>query len=953
MDKQKPKSQKEISKSKQTPYSKERGNPNIDNNNRGQHTSFKGDTVKPIYIGIEDIDNSILYYFENIIKPFVVQNNERIPVPVIYGSPERWKSYQKDGYYRDNNGKIMAPLIMFKMESMEKDRSKTNKLDANNPNNYSINSKKYSPKNTYDNFSVLNNKKPETTFYATVVPDYIVLNYNCVIFTNYAYQLNKLIENIQYASDAYWGDPERFQFNARIDSFGITNEINIGEDKIIKSTFNIKIKGYIVPDNIQKDVNSIKKFRDKSTIIFELEEDYNPLSESKPIYKPKPIRVCEPVQIRSTDNSILIESVNSGERYLIPAANIVYTNNSGSLNSLYWEITGVSGSYLILTGTNYPIPRFTIYESDGITVRTYRDINSPSYTIPSGGISNLSISNSIDQELFIISSSFSLPPVQLKYINSGGIIYRWNNFNITQSNGYSNFILISASLIPSFSIFRSGSNTPTASKDILNPNYTLYPTEIKTGLSGTQISVFDEYYLQPVRIKHYNADNTIDEFDLQIEKLTGSGLDTQFPYEQPGDQHYPIPRFTIYESDGITVRTYRDINSPSYTESIFTVSGGEDLIFSSTTSSWNIFDTRIFYYTNLTTTSSYLDITRINSSGSYLYLREHSGSIVNPLPLFKIYHYDSSLYLFSNILNPNIYLSGSRIQNSNNSYTGTLKEGNTGSIPNTYLINSGSSWTGSVPSAVTSSIPNTYLKNSDNSYSRSIASAVTYSIEDNSIILPNSNTTSSIYGNVIDIRTYASGIVYNFGKIFWSGQTTVYRTGDEGSLYSQSWFNYTKPPYPSTYSELTDFYTLSNNNIHGNTSRFTDRTGSVVFDTGSARVIQDHLTGIEWYRASTLSTVTWNQAIDSSSNSTVEGNSDWWLPPFEILWSIADLSLADIFNHTGFVSVIGTDALWTSTTVPSTTTNAIRMLGALSAGPAQGVAKTTTNRFIYCRKFIN
>ena len=34
-----------------------------------------------------------------------MQNGVRREVPIIYGAPERWKSFQKDGYYRDKNGK--------------------------------------------------------------------------------------------------------------------------------------------------------------------------------------------------------------------------------------------------------------------------------------------------------------------------------------------------------------------------------------------------------------------------------------------------------------------------------------------------------------------------------------------------------------------------------------------------------------------------------------------------------------------------------------------------------------------------------------------------------------------------------------------------------------------------------------------------------------------------------
>ena len=99
--------------------------------NRAEQTSLKGDDTKTINIGLEDHDNAILYYLENVIKPTVEQNDKQIKVPVIYGSPELWKSVQADGFYRDKNGKTMVPLIMFKRESFEKDRSMGNKLDGN------------------------------------------------------------------------------------------------------------------------------------------------------------------------------------------------------------------------------------------------------------------------------------------------------------------------------------------------------------------------------------------------------------------------------------------------------------------------------------------------------------------------------------------------------------------------------------------------------------------------------------------------------------------------------------------------------------------------------------------------------------------------------------------------------------------------------------------------------
>ena len=263
-----PKTQKELSKELQDPYDKGRGNPNsATDNNRGNEVSFNDDSVKPLSIGIQDIDESIMYYFQNIIKPSIIHNGERLNVPIIYGSPEKWKSVQKDGYYKDQRGMIMSPLIMFKRDNIEKVRSIGNKLDTNNPNNTAIVKKSYSAKNAYDNFNVLTNTKPEKINYVIVIPDYLTLSYTCVVTAYYTDQLNKIIEAIEYASDSYWGDPSRFKFRAMIDSFNTITELSDDSERVVKCNFNIKLNGYIIPDNIQKSLNSIKKYNDKTKIV--------------------------------------------------------------------------------------------------------------------------------------------------------------------------------------------------------------------------------------------------------------------------------------------------------------------------------------------------------------------------------------------------------------------------------------------------------------------------------------------------------------------------------------------------------------------------------------------------------------------------------------------------------------------------------------------------------------
>ena len=83
------------------------GKPPVPNRQKRENQrTVKNDTVKRFTVGLRDIDETIIYYFKEVIKPSVQQNGAKINVPILYGSPERWKSVQKDGFYRE-----IAPTI--------------------------------------------------------------------------------------------------------------------------------------------------------------------------------------------------------------------------------------------------------------------------------------------------------------------------------------------------------------------------------------------------------------------------------------------------------------------------------------------------------------------------------------------------------------------------------------------------------------------------------------------------------------------------------------------------------------------------------------------------------------------------------------------------------------------------------------------------------------------------
>ena len=251
-----PKTQRELSSeiainaalpSAQKPPSKE--------TNRGSTRTRKEDRVGDIKIGLYDIDDAIKYYFDEVIRPRVTDFDEDVQVPVLYGSPERWVSAQRGQYYRDQKGKIMVPLIMYRRTSVGKDTSVNfSKIDANNPKLFYTFEKKYSPQNRYDNFAALQGVVPIRERYSVVVPDYVTIQYEGVIWTDYIEQMNDLIEAINYSQGSYWGDPERFKFRTSIAEFSDATEVPTDGDRIVKTTFNMELHGYVIPDSLNKEL---------------------------------------------------------------------------------------------------------------------------------------------------------------------------------------------------------------------------------------------------------------------------------------------------------------------------------------------------------------------------------------------------------------------------------------------------------------------------------------------------------------------------------------------------------------------------------------------------------------------------------------------------------------------------------------------------------------------------
>jgi hypothetical protein len=397
-----PQNRKEFMNKLIVPYSPEYGNPNVvfsdpqklgqPEKNRALDYSLKGDTDKDFSIGLDDLTEAVQYYFDKVLKLSVIQNNTKINVPVIYGTPENWKSVQDDGYYRDQTGKMFAPLIMYKRTETTPNRGLGNKLDGNKVHNVQIFEKRYNNRNNYGNFTVLAERTPEKEYVVAITPDYVTLEFECMMWTYLVEQMDKLIEILNFSSRSYWGDPNRFQFYSQIETFTDDIAYEIGEDRAVMSRFNLTLNGYLIPDSVNKSVASANRYFGVSKVIFGLETADSAEQFSTNTKKPAAKKLSN--VLASDGNNTIIQVSNGG----VDPAILSYLNSQKE----------VAGTFTSSNTVNFAV----------------------GWAVPPSGAPGLTSENFT----FFINGQFVEPAAITSFVNSGS--YSTLTLNVAQL-GYS------------------------------------------------------------------------------------------------------------------------------------------------------------------------------------------------------------------------------------------------------------------------------------------------------------------------------------------------------------------------------------------------------------------------------------------------------------------------------------------------------------------------------------
>lgn len=214
--------------------------------NKAKQLRRDQDNVKNVSVGIYDIDSAFSNFLQNDVKPTIEDDGRFYPVPVIYASPEKWASAQRDGFMKDDNGMMLTPVISFKRNNLSINTDLAKLKVAENEDTHQMFERTYTKVNRYDQFSVLTGQTPKKEYMSVERPDYVNLEYEVVVWCDYMEQVNKIVEQIVFFQGRSFGD--RYKFVIKGDSYSFETISEMGQDRITKASINLTAKAYIVPE---------------------------------------------------------------------------------------------------------------------------------------------------------------------------------------------------------------------------------------------------------------------------------------------------------------------------------------------------------------------------------------------------------------------------------------------------------------------------------------------------------------------------------------------------------------------------------------------------------------------------------------------------------------------------------------------------------------------------------
>ena len=219
--------------------------------NRSEQVRRDDDVIKTAKRTLYDIDYAIKWYIENEIRPQIVDQEQNLPVPVIFANGEKWDNVRRLGYIRDEKGMLQSPVIMLKRNSVV-ERDSVRGLDVNHvlPENVRIYKTKYNERNRYqdDLFPIpLNQPQPSEKVYVADIPKYVNIEYEMLLWCDFTEQMNSLVDQILPYSRFAWGN-EANRFSTSLGQVSFETVNTVGEDRLVRATIPLTVLGTLLSE---------------------------------------------------------------------------------------------------------------------------------------------------------------------------------------------------------------------------------------------------------------------------------------------------------------------------------------------------------------------------------------------------------------------------------------------------------------------------------------------------------------------------------------------------------------------------------------------------------------------------------------------------------------------------------------------------------------------------------
>lgn len=239
---------------------------------------------KPVIssFGLEDVDRGFYNWWDTVLNLHSTnKNGEKRKVPVRFWSAERWYRAREEGTARDDNGQVIAPIIIVSRVGTEDSTTgPQSRTFADIQDSFTIHKevdrKSSKVKNLINSRDFTFEKnRPIYEVYTIPVPDHYKLTYEVSIWTPYMEDLNNFVQKI--GQQMTYKSKKIFPFDIKDGLYlvahkseDVGDESNLDdftkEERILRKEFTFEVSAHIVPESDER-TSKMKRYWTQSRLV--------------------------------------------------------------------------------------------------------------------------------------------------------------------------------------------------------------------------------------------------------------------------------------------------------------------------------------------------------------------------------------------------------------------------------------------------------------------------------------------------------------------------------------------------------------------------------------------------------------------------------------------------------------------------------------------------------------